>query len=478
MKPLASIVVISALGAGCTMGPHYVRPAIEVPAAYRADAPPAGLEPASVASLADSAWVELFHDDALTSLVKTALTRNADVRIAAERVLQARERYRIAGADRLPTVDAAVSGTTNQRSEVGAVIVPPGVARRIDSMRGTFNLGWELDVWGRVRSLEAAAKARYLATDEARHGVQTTLVADVSQTYLTLRSLDAQLAIARRTRELAADGYRLTDLRRARGVATGLDVRQAEQLQLTVDGQIAGLERAIAQTENALSVLLAASPGDIARGQALAEMPLPPNVPAGLPSSLLERRPDIRQAEQQLTAAHADVAVARAQFFPRISLTGVLGVESRTLSNIVGTDAGLFNLTGQALAPIFNRGRNRASLRLAESVERELVVRYEQSIQQALREVSDALIAYRTTTSQRDTQGRLVASLRDASRLSLQRYQGGLDSYLQVLDAQRTLFQSELGLAALQQQALGAVVELYRALGGGWSDQPPVPATR
>lgn len=475
MRRLASVVAITALSAGCTMGPHYVRPSIDVPAAYREPVPAAGEDAASAAGLADTAWVELFHDDALTSLVKTALTRNADVRIAAERVLQARERFHVTSADRWPTLDAGLSGTANQRSEVGAAIVPAGVPRQIDTVRGSFNIGWEVDVWGRVRRLQESARARYLATEEARHGVLTTLVADVSQTYLALRSLDAQLEIAQRTRGLAADGFRLTDLRRARGVATALDVRQAEQLQLTVDGQIAGLERAIAQTENALSVLLAMPPGDIARGQALAVMPLPPSVPAGLPSSLLERRPDIRQAEQQLIAVNAEIGVARAQFFPRISLTGVLGVESRSLGNVLTARAGLFTLTGQAVAPIFNAGRNRANLRLAESAQRELVVNYEQSIHQALREVSDALIAYRTTTAQRETQGRLVASLRDASRLSLQRYQGGLDSYLQVLDAQRTLFQSELGLAALQQQALGAVVELYRALGGGWSDAPAVP---
>ncbi|MEP7119159.1 MAG: efflux transporter outer membrane subunit [Acidobacteriota bacterium] len=474
MTRVATVIVVGALTAGCTVGPHYTRPAIEMPAAYRDGAAP-GTGTSADSALTDTKWFDLFNDDVLTGLVKTALERNADVRMAAERVLQARERFRISTADRLPAVDAGVSGTANRRSEIGAAVVPPGAPRQIESVRAAFSVGWEVDVWGRVRRLEESAKARYLATEDARRGVLTTLVADVSQTYLTLRSLDAQLEIAQRTRGLAANGYRLTDLRRARGVATGLDVRQAEQLQLTVDGQIIGLQRAIAQTENALSVLLGMAPGEIARGQALASLPMPPLVPAGLPSSLLERRPDIRQAEQELVAANAEIGVARAQFFPRISLTGVLGVESRSLSDLLSGRAGLFTLTGQAVGPIFNGGRNRANLRLAESVQRELVVNYEQSIHQALREVSDALVSSRATAEQRDTQGKLVASLREASRLSLQRYQGGLDSYLQVLDAQRTLFQSELGLAALQQQALGSVVELYRALGGGWIEGATAP---
>ena len=291
----------------------------------------------------------------------------------------------------------------------------------------------------------------------------------MSQTYLDLRALDLQLEIARRTRDVATDSLRLTEVRRDRGVATGLDVRQADQLLYTATGQIARIERQIAQTENALSLLLGEAPSDVARGQTLERFTVPPVVPAGLPSSLLERRPDIRQAEQELVAANAQIGVAKAEYFPRISLTGFLGVESRGLTDLLTARAGMWNVGAAAIAPIFNAGRTRATVRLSESVQRELVVNYQRAIYTALREVSDALAAYRKTTEERMQQEQLVAALRDSTRLSTQRYQGGLDSYLQVLDSERNLFQGELGLAALRRQELGSIVELYRALGGGWT---------
>lgn len=469
MKPLFTAAAIALLTTGCALGPNYARPAIVVPDAFRTTAAEASTESAS---LADTPWFDVFKDDTLTALIRTALERNFDVRVAAERVIQARERFRIERSPLFPTVDAGVTGTSNNRSEVGAVVVPAGVPRRIDSVRVDAGVAWEADVWGRLRRMNEAARARYLATEDARRGVLTTLIADVSDTYLRLRSLDAQLLIAQRTRDIAADGYRLTDLRRMRGVATALDVRQAEQLQFTAAGQISSLERAIVQTENALSVLLGQAPGDIARGRAIEEIPTMPSIPAGVPASLLGRRPDIREAEQRLIAANAEIGVARAELFPRISLTGALGIESRSLSNVLSSRAGLFSVIGDATAPIFNGGRLRANVRLAESEQRELVINYERAIYDALRDVSDALVGYRKTGEQRQTQEQLVASLRDASRLSTQRYQGGLDSYLQVLDSQRTLFQSELGLATLQQQELSAIVEVYRALGGGWDAVP------
>ncbi len=451
------------------MGPNYARPVVAVPEAHREVGTAASA--AVPTSLADMPWSEVFRDQALNALVRTALEQNFDVRMAAERVVQARERLGIARAARYPNVDGGVSTTSNRRSEIGSAILPSGVPLQVESSRIDFSWSWEVDVWGRVRRLNEAARAQFLATEAARHAVVTTLVADVTDTYLRLRSLDLQLAIAQRTRDAAANGYRLTDLRRSRGVATGLDVRQAEQLQFLAAGQIASLERAIAQTENALSLLMGRAPGEIERGAAIEALQAPPTVPAGLPSSLLEQRPDIRQAEQELMAANAQIGVARAQFFPRISLTGLFGFESRSLSDILTSRATVWNATGSALAPIFNAGRVRGNVRLAESVQRELVVNYERRIYGALREVADALAGYRKTSEQRAAQEQLVASLRDAARLSTQRYQGGLDSYLPVLDAERNLFQSELGLATLRQQELGAVVELYRALGGGWEER-------
>jgi len=292
----------------------------------------------------------------------------------------------------------------------------------------------------------------------------------VTDAYFALQTLDRQLGIARRTRDVAVDGLRLTQLRRDRGVATGLDVRQAEQLLYTATGQIASVERAIAQAEDALNLLLGQAPGDVSRGAGFVEtFDARPLVPPGLPSSLLERRPDIREAEQALVAANAQIGVARADYFPRIGLTGVLGLESRDLADLLTAPARTWSVAAGAAAPIFNAGRTRANVRLSESVERELVVNYQRTIYRALREVSDALAGYHKTGEQRAQQERLVATQRDAARLSTDRYQGGLDSYLQVLDAQRSLFRSELDLAALQREELASIVELYRALGGGWT---------
>jgi multidrug efflux system outer membrane protein len=284
-----------------------------------------------------------------------------------------------------------------------------------------------------------------------------------------LRALDYELEIARRTRDVANDSVRLTDVRRTGGVASALDVRQAEQLLFTATGQIAGLEREIARAENALSLLLGQVPGDIPRGQPLPAFAAPPSVPAGLPSALLERRPDIRQAEQQLIAANAQIGAAKAEYFPRISLTGFLGVQSRDLSDLLTGSAVLGSATLGAAAPIFNAGRTRSNVEFVEAVQREALVNYQRVIYNAFRDVADALAAYTKTAQQRVEQERLVDALRAATQLSTERYQGGLESYLPVLDAQRNLFQGELELAQLRQRELASIVQLYRALGGGWS---------
>jgi len=276
---------------------------------------------------------------------------------------------------------------------------------------------------------------------------------------------------------VATDSLRLTQTRRERSVATALDVQQAEQLLHIASAQIAGLERDAAQTENALSLLLGQVPGDIPRGLELEALRVPPAVPAGLPSALLERRPDIRQAEQELIAANAQIGVAKAEYFPRISLTGLLGAQSRALTDLLTAPARIWTASAGATAPIFNAGRTRANVRLAESVKRELVVNYQRSIYTALREVADSLAGYRKTSEQRVEQEQLVDALRASARLSTERYQGGIDNYLQVLDAQRNLFQGELDLARLRQLELSSLVQLYRALGGGWDPASPKVST-
>ena len=455
-----------ALTASCTLGPNYKRPVVETPAVHRGATPgTAGPE-----SLADLKWFELFHDDQLTALVSTALKENFEVRIAAERVLQARAAYGITRADQFPSVGVSVDAIAARTSRSGAnKFIPAGADTSVSYMDAGFTLGWELDVWGRLRRLSEAARAQYLATDEARHGVLTTLVADVTQTYLSLRALDFELEIATRTRDAATNNMRLIDERRTAGVASGLDVHQAEQLLFTATGQIADLERQITQAENALSLLLGHLPGDVPRGEALQAFQVPPAVPAGLPSALLERRPDIRQAEQELIAANAQIGVAKAEYFPRISLTGFLGGQSRALSNLLTSPARVATVGLGATAPIFNAGRTRSGVQLAEAVQREALVNYQRVIYTAFRDVADSLTEYTKTSQQRTEQERLVAALRASSQLSTERYQGGLDSYLPVLDAQRNLFQGELDLAQLRERELASIVQLYRALGGGWS---------
>jgi len=468
---LVIVTLALAVSAACAMGPNYKRPVVETPPAFRGDTEGA----ADTRSLADLRWSDLFGDDTLTTLVSAALDENFEVRIAAERVLQARALLRIQRADQFPALDASAGVTTARVSREGATVgIPPGIDPEVSYTQVGFSLSWELDVWGRLRRLTEASRAQYLAAGEFRRGVVATLIADVIDTYLTLRTLDLEIEIARRTRDVGLEGLRLTEARRARGVASGVDVRQAEQLLYTATGQIAGLEREIALTENALSLLLGRAPQDIARGRPLEAFQAPPLVPAGLPSSLLERRPDIRQAEQELIAANAQIGAARAEYFPRISLTGFFGFESRALSDLLTGPARTWTAGAGALAPIFNAGRTRANVQFTEAVQREAVVTYQRAIYTALREVSDALAAYRRTGEQRAQQERLVEALRESTRLSTQRYQGGLDSYLPVLDAQRSLFQGELELARLRRQELSAIVQLYRALGGGWDAAPPL----
>jgi len=465
----ASLLLIAALTGSCTVGPNYKRPVVATPSVYRGD--PTATSPASVqpASLADLTWFELFRDDTLAALVKDALGHNFDLRIAAERVLQARALAGITQSARFPTLDAGASATATRLSQSGASgPIPGGVSTDVSYLQAGFTLAWEIDVWGRLRRANEASRAQYLASEEARRGVVTTLVADVAERYIALRALDLELEIARRTQEAANNGLRLTDARRSQGVASGLDVRQAEQLLFTATGQIASLERDITQTENALSLLLGRAPGEIPRGTRVDAVETPPTVPAGLPSSLLERRPDIRQAEQELIAANAQIGVAKADYFPRISLTGFFGGQSRALTDLLSGPARLATASISAAAPLINRGRVRGNVEFAEAAQREAAVNYQRSVFAAFRDVADSLTEYSKTKEQRVEQERLVQALSESTRLSTERYRSGLDSYLPVLDAQRNLFEGELDLAQLRQRELAAIVQLYRALGGGW----------
>jgi len=465
-RALAAGVSVVALSlAGCAVGPNYSRPAVPAPPQFRGDQ---GTVEAK--SLADTKWFDQFHDDTLTRLVNTALQQNFDLQIAAERVLEARAQLGVIQAARLPNIDATGGFNLNRGSRIGANrFVPANISLDSSYTQAGFSLGWELDVWGRVRRLNEAARAQYLASEEGRRGVVTTLIADVTTQYFQLRELDLELDIAKQNRKVGEDNLRLTTLRKNRGAATGLDVHQAEQLLYTATAEIAALEREIAQTENALSLLLGQHPGDIPRGKTLEELTAPPEVPAGLPSGLLERRPDIRQAEQELIAANAEIGVAKAQYFPQITLTGFMGGQSRALENLFTGPARLWNAATPAFdLPVFNAGRVRSNVRLTEVLQREALATYRKTIETAFREVSDSLVGYRKTSEQRAQEELLLKALRETSRLSTLRYQGGLDSYLQVLDAERNRFQGELALAQLREQEVLSVVQLYRALGGGW----------
>lgn len=463
MRPgLVGLLLAAVLITGCTMGPNYKRPAVVTPPQHR------GAE-STEKSIADTKWHDLFADPVLKDLVQTSLKENYDIRIAAERIQQARAQYGITRADLFPQVGVSTQFIANRASRIGAIpFAPPGANLDAGYTQAGFTLSWELDIWGRLRRLNEAGFAEYLASEEGRRAVTTSLVADVTSGYFTLRALDLELEIARKTKEVAERGLRLTQLRRDRGVVTGLDVSQAEQFLYTANAQIEASERAMQQAENALQLLLGRSPGEVSRGKALEDFVTPASVPAGLPSELLERRPDIRQAEQRLIAANARIGAAKAMYFPRISLTSLVAGQSRYLEQLFTGPARQWNFSPGFTVPLFDAQRIRNQVRLSEAEQRELVLTYERTIQTAFREVADSLTGYAHTRRQREEQERLVGALRRSSTLSSLRYEGGLDSYLQVLDAQRNLFQGELTLAQLRLGELNTVVQLYRALGGGW----------
>jgi multidrug efflux system outer membrane protein len=421
------------------------------------------------ASLADAKWPDIYQDEVLQRILTTAIEHNFDLALATERVEEARAQFLVTGAARYPFLYAGGQFTANRASRIGAnPMVPANASIDTSYTQAGAALSWELDLWGRVRRLTESARAQYLATEEARRGVLVSLIGDVASTYFTLRERDLELQIGKGTRDLAQRSVELIRLRHDHGAATALDVHQAEELLYIASAQIAGSERDVTQAENALSLLLGQAPGPVERGKPVDDYGLPPTLPAGLPSSLLERRPDIRQAEQTLIAANAQIGVAKAYYFPQLSLTGFLGGQSRALTELFTGPARSWNISPAALLPIFNAGQVRVGVRLSEARQREMLIAYQRTIYNALREVADALTRYDRTREQRSQQDRLVTALTETARLADVRYRGGLDSYLQVLDAERNLFQARLTLAQLRLQELLSFTQIYRALGGGW----------
>jgi outer membrane protein, multidrug efflux system len=456
--------------AACSVGPNYKRPAVAVPASFRGVAPAeAPVSPNSntsgsnVAALGDEKWWEVFQDKELQELIRTALKNNYDVRIAATRVLQAQAQLGITRADQLPTLDVGGNVTSTRNPQVG-----PIPSYQLTQGQLSASAAWNLDFWGRYRRATEAARATLLANEWAQKEVMATLVANVASSYFQLRQLDLQLEISKRTLDSRRDSLELNKTLEEHGINNLLDVRQSEQLVYTAAAEVPDLERQIAQQENALSILLANNPGDVPRGLKLTEQPHAPEVPLGLPSALLERRPDIRQAEQNLIAANAQIGVARAAYFPQISLTGTAGYESTKLTNLFQGPAGLWTLTGALTQPIFEGGRLKSGVRLAEAQHEQLLLTYQQTIQGAFRDVSDALVAYRKYREFRIQQQMLVESAQDAARLSQVRFKAGTTDYLEVLTNETNSFAAELTLAQAQGNELTALVQLYLALGGGW----------
>jgi outer membrane protein, multidrug efflux system len=462
MRNCVAPLFVALLLSGCTMGPNYKRPTVAVPPAYRGIAPDAPAQTES-ASLGDQKWWDVFQDEQLRSLVHTAVQQNYDLRIAASRILEARAQLGITRADQFPTVSGG-AGITDVRTAQSKFLP----AFETSSAQVNVSAAWELDFWGKYRRATEAARANLLATEWARQEVASTLVANVAAAYFQLRALDLQLEISKRTLDSRQESLRLTRLLANGGSTSLLDVRQAEQLVFTASAEIPALEQQIEQQENFLSILLGRNPGNIARGQTLIEQHHPPEVPAGLPSSLLERRPDIRQAEQQLVAANAEIGVARAAYFPQISLNGNGGFQSSALTNLFTGPAGAWSFGASLTQPIFTAGKTSSGVRLAKARQQTATLFYQQSIQGAFRTVSDALIGYRKTREFSSHQQELFESAQDAARLSHMRYNGGVTGYLEVLTNETNSFSAELGLVQARLNELLAVVQLYEALGGGW----------
>lgn len=450
-RGLALFIAVQ-LVAGCAVGPKYKRPATEPPPSFRQ------LQEPGTASLADEAWWEIFQDDVLQQLVRQAIQNNYDLKIAAIRVEQARATVRIAGAPLYPQVNLAGS-LDRTKNPPFSPIVSASLAPQ---------LSWEIDFWGRLRKERDSGRFELLASEEGRRGVLIELIATVASGYFTLRELDLQLQIARDTVTTRQKTLDLFNKLKQAGVNSGLDIAQADADLSAAQASIPDLERQIVQQENSLRLLLAQTPGEIPRGKLLTDQYLPPDVPAGLPSALLERRPDVRQAEASLQSFNALVGVARANFFPQISLTGLLGIASAQLTGLSGATAGTYSVGSSLTAPIFQGGRLRGNYQLAQQQYEESKVSYEKSVQNSFREVADALVQYQKLRELRVIQERQVTALERSLHLSSIRYSGGLSSYLEVLDAQRGLFSAQIALAQTKGGQLTALVELYRALGGGW----------
>jgi multidrug efflux system outer membrane protein len=465
---LISIALILLLMTSCTVGPKYVRPQVPAPPTYRGgdDTP---ISTADQNSLGDENWAKVFNEPELQELIRTALVNNYDVRIAVQHVLEAQAQLRITRAQQFPTVSV---GGTGVGADLGNSALG-SVGNRLPSgtiAAGTFNLSaaWNPDFWGLYRRQSEAQRAQLLSQVWAQRAVRMTLVQQVATAYFQLRAYDEQLEIAKHTLKARQQSVALTSTLVSGGSSPLSDLRQAEELEYTASARIPQLEEQIQQQENALRLLLGQNPGPVAHSAPNALAPVPQNLPVGLPSSLLERRPDILEAEQQLVAANAKIGVARAQFFPQLSISGSGGVGGSTLSQIFDPSGRLVYGIGTLTQPIFEGGKLRGQLKLSEETKKEMVLNYQKTIATAFHDVSNALIAVNKQRDARERQEKLVAAAEDAARLARVRYEGGATSYLEVLTTDSNLFSDQLDLVSAREGEAVSLVQLYQALGGAW----------
>lgn len=461
--PLLALLVIFL--AGCKVGPNYVRPQVTAPPAYRG-ADDATVSSADPNSLGDRDWTQVFHEPELQDLIRTALQNNFDLRIAAQRVLEEQAQLRITRSQQFPTVTVGGSGIGADLGNSLGNSFPSGTLAE-----GSFNLSaaWTPDFWGLYRRQSEAARAQLLAQVWAQRAVRLSLVQQVSSAYFHLRSLDEQLDIAKQTLKVRQESVALTRTLESGGSVPLADLRQAEELEYTASSQIPQLEQQIQQEENALRLLLGEDPGHVLHQDPSALAPVPQDLPVGLPSRLLERRPDILQAEQQLIAANAQIGVARAQFFPQLAISASGGVGGDSFSNIFDPSSRLIYGIGSLTQPIFQGGKLRGQLQLSEATKREMVLNYQKTIATAFHDTSNALVAVNKQKSAREQQEKLVDAAQDAARLARVRYQGGATSYLEVLTTDSNLFSAKLNLVSTREAEALSLVQLYGALGGGWN---------
>jgi outer membrane protein, multidrug efflux system len=439
-------------------------PHVDTPTVFRGDR----TQPTQT-SFGDEKWFQVFKDEKLVQLIRVALENNYDIQQAVARVEAAEANLGIVRSNQYPQFGASADLTTQRLSRSGAFDLPQPAKR--DRTFGSILLNlltFELDIWGRLRKATAAARAELLASDEARNAVLVTVVGDVATAYFVLRELDFELEISQQTLASRRESLRIIKLRESQGIATMLEVRQAEELVYDATEVIPFLEKEIEQGENFISYLIGRNPAEIPRGLSLTDYQMPPQIPAGLPSDLLERRPDIRSAEARLESADLQISVAKKAFFPRITLTGFLGFESGQLTSLFSGSRSVWALVPQLTQPIFTGGRLKSNVRFTQAQRHFFLVEYQKTIQNAFREVSDSLVEYQKSREVRVQRELLVSTLQDRSRLANLRYTGGVSTLLEVLDADRELFEAERSLAAARRDELLSVVQVYKALGGGW----------